>query len=126
LAQSPANSNSDNYRNSVSGGNVGDTEIKTGNSNSSGSITNLGNTNISAALVTDTPSITIANTGNGADSNNVGSAVVKDSSNTNQQNNASLNNNLSVSSNRNRGCQCCWDNYKCCEHKFRGSYAFRI
>ena len=79
-------------------GNVGDTEIETGDATSTGSISNVGNLNTSGDGCCDTGGATVINSGNGEDSTNTGSATIYNSDNTTQDNSATVVNDLDQSS----------------------------
>jgi hypothetical protein len=77
----------------VSGGNVGDTSINTGNATAGSAVITSGNENLSGGSA-GSGSATVANSGNGEGSTNTGSAVLGSNDTTNQNNSAAVNNNL--------------------------------
>lgn len=83
--------------------NVGETEIKTGDADASGAISNVGNTNVASTDVTPSEAegsgISIVNDGNSFESENTGTVILESDSATIQNNNANLNNELEVESN---------------------------
>jgi len=80
-------------------GNVGDTSIDTGDANTTGAITTLGNTNTNNLGVGgDENSVGLVNSGNGTDSTNNGSVSLSGNNNTFQDNSAIVGNNLNQSS----------------------------
>lgn len=80
-------------------GNVGDTTIDTGDANTTGTITTLGNTNTNGAGVGGNGnSVGVVNSGNGTDSTNNGSVSLSGNNNTFQENSAVVGNNLNQSS----------------------------
>ncbi len=79
-------------------GNVGDTAIDTGNANTTGALTTLGNTNVNSSGVgEDGNSVGVINSGNGTDSTNTGSVSLSGENNTFQDNSAVVGSNLSLS-----------------------------
>ena len=81
-------------------GNVGDTTIDTGDANSSGTLTTLGNTNTNSLGSGEDAgnSIGVVNSGNGTDSINNGSVSLSENNSTFQDNSAVVGNNLNQSS----------------------------
>ncbi|OGG23647.1 hypothetical protein A3A79_00365 [Candidatus Gottesmanbacteria bacterium RIFCSPLOWO2_01_FULL_43_11b] len=74
-----------------SGGNVGDTEINTGDATTTATgMTEANNNSSSIADCCESEGITVANTGNGSDSTNTGSVVLADTNNTFQNNSATV------------------------------------
>ena len=81
-------------------GNIGDTTVNTGDANNTGAIINNTNTNTagSGAGSGGNGGVSIANTDNGADSDNNGSATIIDNNDTNQNNSAVIINNMTQAS----------------------------
>lgn len=77
---------------------MGDTTINTGTANSSAVLGVDANTNVTGVAGGEGSGATIANTGNGEDSTNSGSAVIVSDNNTTQNNSANVVNNLGQSS----------------------------
>lgn len=82
-----------------SDGNVGDTTIDTGDANNAGGIYNLANSNLSGSggALGGSSGTSISNTGNGAGSDNNGSAIIVNNNNTDQYNSVVIINNANQS-----------------------------
>ncbi|RJR29622.1 hypothetical protein C4564_02020 [Candidatus Microgenomates bacterium] len=85
-------------------GEVGDVEIKTGDAQANGAIVNNGNINIEAQeevpeALEDESAVSIVNEENGAGSQNTGMIAEESTNTTNQDNSATLDNNLNASAN---------------------------
>ena len=83
----------------VQNGQSGDTLIATGDATNSGIVISEANTNLAAVPKgSGTGGITVASTGNGAESASSGSVTVSDTNTTNQENSATVRNNLNQTS----------------------------
>lgn len=99
----PETSGGDNDREfdgTTSDGNVGDTLVRTGDADNTGTVYNTGNTNLAGTGDGSccSPSVSVVNNGNGADSSNNGSATIIGNNNTNQTNGANILNDLNQTS----------------------------
>ncbi len=83
----------------VADGNVGDTTVTTGNANSSASIVNDANTNLSSSTPLGNGGVNVENKTNGDSSTNTGSVSQSDNTTTTQNNSANVVNNLQETAN---------------------------
>lgn len=95
-SNSPASSAQSNQYDGDYGGKVGNTLIQTGNATNDAAISTLGNNNLSSASANPGAAnrTNVANIGNGSGSNNAASLDSETNSNTLQDNNANVGNNL--------------------------------
>lgn len=100
LPDAPNTNNDENTGSQNESSQTGNTTINTGEAQASGSLSNIGNTNVASTANSEVGigGVTILNNQNGSQSTNTGSVVVNDESLTNQNNNASLDNSLIVAS----------------------------